>query len=445
MTAGLEVCDRVLTLVRAAAGNDAEAQVTVRSGTAGLTRFANSFIHQNVGEDAVGVSVKVTLDGQSAVATATGVDEEALARAVRAAVDAARVQPADPSWPGLAPPSGPAPEGSWDQATADAGPGVRAGLVAEFVDAVADLDAAGFCETTSEHAAYANSAGQRLSGRSTTATLDGIARATGSDGSARQMSVAVGDLAGAAAGQTAAHLAAAGAGAVDIEPGEYEVVLGPGCVGDLLLFLSLYGFNGRAVAEGRSFARVGEAQFDAAVSIWDDVTDPGAVGLPFDAEGTPKRRVDFVTAGVTTGLAHDRRTAAAAGAQSTGHAIEGGECFGPVPSSLFLGAGTPDPAELVSRVGRGLLVTDSWYTRVLDPRTLVTTGLTRNGVFLVEDGQVVRPVSNLRFTQSYVEAFAPGNVLGIGRDAQLTPMSFGSCIAPSVHLASWRFTGGASG
>lgn len=445
MTPGLDTCDRVLSLVRTVAGDDAQAQVTVSSGRSGLTRFANSFIHQNVGEDAVGVSVKVTLSARSAVATATGVSADALERAVRAAVDAARVQPPDPSWPGLAPPSGPAPDGSWDTATADAGPAVRAGLVAEFVDAVADLGAAGFCETTAVQAAYANTAGQRLAGRSTTATLDGIARAPGGDGSARQMSVAVGALTAAAAGQTAARLAAAGADAVDIEPGEYEVVLGPGCVGDLLLFLSLYGFNGRAVAEGRSFARVGDAQFDPAVSIWDDVTDPGAVGLPFDAEGTPKRRVDFVTAGVTAGLAHDRRTAAAAGAQSTGHAIEGGESFGPVPSSLFLGAGSAAPADLVSRVRRGLLVTDFWYTRVLDPRTLVTTGLTRNGVFLVEDGRVVRPVGNLRFTQSYLDAFAPGNVLGIGSDAQLVPMYFGACVAPTIHLASWRFTGGASG
>ena len=445
MSPELDVCDRVLALVRTLAGDAAEAQVTVTAGTSGLTRFANSFIHQNVGEAARGVTVKVTLSGRSAAATATGTDDEALGRATRAAVEAARVQPVDPSWPGLAPPSGPAPDGSWDPATAEADPAVRAGLVAQFVGAVGDLDAAGYCETTAIRAAYANTAGQRLHGRSTTATLDGIARANGADGSARHMSAAVAELGGSAAGATAARLALAGADAVDIEPGSYEVVLGPGCVGDLLIFLALYGFNGRAVAERRSFARVGEAQFDPTVSIWDDVTNPRAVGLPFDAEGTPKRRVDFVTNGRTTELAYDRRTAAVAGAQSTGHAIEGGESFGPVPTSLFLGPGTATPEDLISRVQRGLLVTDFWYTRVLDPRTLVTTGLTRNGVFLVEDGRVVRPVGNLRFTQSYVDALAPGNVRGIAGDARLLPLYFGSCTAPTIHLGSWHFTGGAGG
>ncbi|MEP6463618.1 MAG: TldD/PmbA family protein [Frankiaceae bacterium] len=441
----LDACDRVLDLVRATAGDTAEAQVTVTTGTSALTRFANSFIHQNVVDNSVDLTVKVTIDGQSASATATGAESEALGRAVRAAVEASRVQPPDPAWPGLAPPSGPAPAGSWDEQTAAATPAVRAGLVAEFVQAVAGLEAAGYCETTALQAAYANTAGQRLEGRSSTATLDGIARAPASDGSARQMSAAVGDLRGADAGAAAARLARSGTDPIDLEPGSYEVVLGPGCVGDLMLFLGFYGFNGRAVAEGRSFAQVGEARFDPSVSIWDDATGLGAVGLPFDAEGTAKRRVDFVADGTICGLAHDRRTAAAAGVQSTGHAIEGGESFGGVPSSLFLRPDAATAEDLVGRMEHGLLVTDFWYTRVLDPRTLVTTGLTRNGVFLVENGHVVRPVGNLRFTQSYVEALAPGNVLGIASDAQLTPMFFGTCTAPTIHLASWHFTGGASG
>jgi predicted Zn-dependent protease len=445
MTCPLEVCDRVLDTVRALAGDSAEAQVTVGAGTSGLTRFANSFIHQNVVEDTSVATIKVTLSGRSAGATVSGTDDEALHRAVGGAIEAARLQPTDPAWPGLAPPSDAGPAGYWDEATATASPAVRSGLVAEFVEAVAGLDAAGYCETTAVRAAYANTAGQRLEGRSSTATLDGIARAPGADGSARQMSAAVGDLRGTATGAAAAARARDGVDVVDLEPGRYEVVLGPSCVADMLLFLGAYGFNGRTVVEGRSFARVGETQFDPQVSIWDDVNQPGAVGLPFDAEGTPKRRVDFVTAGVTTGLAHDRRTAMAAGTQSSGHAIDGGEGFGAVPTSVFLGPGTASREDIVSRVGRGLLVTDFWYTRVLDPRTLVTTGLTRNGVFLVEGGHVVRPVGNMRFTQSYVDALAPGNVLGIGCDPQLGMVYFGTATAPTIHLASWHFTGGASG
>jgi predicted Zn-dependent protease len=97
-------------------------------------------------------------------------------------------------------------------------------------------------------------------------------------------------------------------------------------------------------------------------------------------------------------------------------------------------------------VERGLLVSDFWYTRVLDPKTLVTTGLTRNGVFLIENGEVRRAASNLRFTQSYVAALAPGQVLGMGDDGRLSPggLHLSLHYAPSLHLAAWNFTGNAS-
>ena len=96
---------------------------------------------------------------------------------------------------------------------------------------------------------------------------------------------------------------------------------------------------------------------------------------------------------------------------------------------------------------RGLLVTDFWYTRVLDPKTLVVTGLTRNGVWLIEDGEITAAVRNFRFTQSYPQALGPGQVLGIGGTALTMPDSWGSFgfTGPAVRLASWNFTGGASG
>jgi predicted Zn-dependent protease len=99
-------------------------------------------------------------------------------------------------------------------------------------------------------------------------------------------------------------------------------------------------------------------------------------------------------------------------------------------------------------VERGVVVTDFWYTRILDPRTQVVTGLTRNGVWLVEDGRVVRPVTNLRFTQSFVDALAPGAVRAVGSDLTLVAggtFGIGAYAVPSVHLAAWNFTGGARG
>jgi predicted Zn-dependent protease len=267
---------------------------------------------------------------------------------------------------------------------------------------------------------------------------------------------------GAVLGARAAAKARAGGDPVELPPGRYQVVLEPTAVHDVLRCLSIYGFNGRAVNERRSFARIGEAQLDPSVSLVDDPAAPDAVGLPFDVEGTPKRRLELVSAGTTKAVAHDRRTAAESGVPSTGHAMpDGGN--GPMPVNSRLGraaegegvtpsevdgaAADSEIAGLVAGVDRGVLVTDHWYTRVLDPRTLVMTGLTRNGVWLIEDGQLVAPLRNMRFTQSYPEALGPGAVLGIGRHGVTLPSIYeeSSSVAPALRLASWNFTGGASG
>lgn len=440
----LEVCERVLRLV----GTDAEVEVTVTAGHEALTRFATSFIHQNVADDVRNVHLRLALDGRVAEATANQVDDASLERLVRSTIDAARLQPVDPGWPGLAPPAEVPALDHWDDGTADAEPAARAERVGAFVAAAEGLETAGFCSTEGIHTAFANSAGQRATGRATTAMLDGIARTGSADGSARAASVRLADLDGAEAGREATRRARDATDATDLEPGRYEVVLSPSCVVNLLAFLAIYGFNGRAVEEGRSFTRLGEAQFDQAVTLADDVTHPMAIGIGFDAEGTPKRRVELVRDGVTTGLVQDRRTAKATGASSTGNAVAGAGPFGALPANLVLEPGTASADELVATVERGVLVTDLWYTRVLDPRTIVVTGLTRNGVWLIENGRIVRPVTNLRFTQSYVEALAPGAVRGVGADLTLVggaTFGFGAYVVPSLHLASWNFTGGAKG
>lgn len=440
----LETADRVLALI----GTGAEAEVTVSAGTEALTRFATSFIHQNVADEARSVHLRVALDGRVAEASINQADDESLSRLVRTALEAARLRPVDPGWPGLAPPAATPSVEHWDQATAGAAPKQRAGRVGAFVAAADGLETAGFCSTEGVLTAFANSAGQRLSGRSTSAALDGIARTGTSDGSARAASVRLSDLDGTACGRDATRRARESADATDIEPGRYEVVLEPSCVINLLSFLALHGFNGRAVEEGRSFAKLGERQFDPALTLADDVTHPLAVGVPFDAEGTPKRRVELVRDGVTSSLIHDRRTAKALDAESTGHAVAGAGAWGAIPANLVLEAGSASHDELVAGIERGLLVTDFWYTRILDPRTQVVTGLTRNGVWLVEDGRVVRPVTNLRFTQSYLEALSAGNVRGVGSDLTLVgggTFGIGAYAVPSLHLASWNFTGGAAG
>ena len=469
----LDIASRVLDLVRQRGGAALEAAVRVDRSSLALTRFANSAIHQNVADETTTVRLQVHADGRTATGSTSRTGDDGLRDLVGRVLGAVRVAPVDAGWPGLAPAAPPAGEPGYDPATADAGPDERAARVRAFVEAAGGLETAGYCRTTTWTVGFAHSAGQAAWSRTTEAALDGIARGGGGvDGVARIAGVRLADLDGHALGARAAAKARAGVDPVELPPDRYPVVLEPGAVADLLLNLALYGFNGKSYAERRSFVELGAEQFDPKVTIVDDPVNPDHPGWAFDAEGTPKRRLTLVDAGTTVAVAHDRRTAAKVGgdAVSTGHAMPGGASFGAVPLNLGLlpaagadgpalgadgpgtGADTPaevDPAaaDLVRGLERGLLVTDLWYTRVLDPKSLVVTGLTRNGVWLVEDGVPTRPVRNLRFTQSYPRALAPGAVRGVGRSATLLPTGWGTgwWSAPALHLASWNFTGGASG
>jgi predicted Zn-dependent protease len=453
--------DQVLDLVRAQAGAAAEAEVLVHRTDLALTRFANSYIHQNVADTTESVRLRLHLDGRTTTVSTTLITEDGLRALVSRAVAASKTAPLDPTWPGLTPPAEPTGPGNYDRATAEAEPAERAARIRAFVDEVGKLEAAGFCQTQSWSATFANSAGHALSARGSEASMDGIARAGKSDGTARLASVRLADLDGAILGQRAAAKAQAGLDPVELPPGRYEVVLESTAVVDLLAMLSLYGFNGKAFTEHRSFVELGAAQFDPLVTLVDDPAGEATVGLPFDVEGTPSRRVELVRAGVSNAVVHDRRSAAMVGAESTGHALSDFAAWGPIarsstllpsddggrPSEVDGPAADSSVAALVANMKRGLLVTDNWYTRALDPRSLVVTGLTRNGVWLVEGGEIVRPVQNFRFTQSYPQALAPGAVLGVGSYASAQPGGWVTTgyRAPALHLASWNYTGGASG
>lgn len=477
MSTELGIAAKVVELVRAVAGRSAEAEVNVRHHALALTRFANSAIHQNVAEASTGVRLRLHLDGRTASGSTTVTSVDGLRSLVERTVEAARVTPPDPGWAGLALPAalhisaGHPGSGEhsglsfgFDEATARATPAERADRIRAFVDAAGGLETAGYCRTEYRSAAFANTAGQAVDGRTAEAAMDGIARDAGADGVARLAAARLADLDGGALGARAAAKARASAGPVELPPGEYEVILEPTAVADLLMNFSVFGFNGKSYAQKQSFAELGSEQFDPSVTIVDDPLGSRGEpmpGLPFDDEGTPARSLVLVREGVTRSVTHDRTSAAEAGTESTGHAAATSRSWGPFPGHLRLEAGPapaggePDgPAEaagsarpFVARMRRGLLVTDLWYTRVLDPKTLVVTGLTRNGVWLVEDGEITRPVGNLRFTQSYPQALGPGRVLGIGAESVLLPDSWGDSryASPTLHLASWNFTGNASG
>jgi predicted Zn-dependent protease len=244
----------------------------------------------------------------------------------------------------------------------------------------------------------------------------------------------------------AADRAVRGRDPVDLEPGRYDVVLAPPALAELLEWMSMVSFGATAMLDGTSLlaGREGAELCDERITLADR-TGPG--DCPFDAEGSPRSEVLMIDRGRGGKVVTDRITAARLGDDrgSTGHAppIEDSFATGPTPQHLFMAAGDDDLDELVGKVERGIYVTRLHYVNgLLNPRKATMTGMTRDGTFLIENGQLGRGVSNLRFTENMLEAL--GRIGGLGRELVDVPTWWsegGTLTCPAVLLREFRFTG----
>ncbi|MEN2984892.1 MAG: TldD/PmbA family protein [Dictyoglomaceae bacterium] len=229
----------------------------------------------------------------------------------------------------------------------------------------------------------------------------------------------------------------------DLEPGKYDVVLEPLAVAEIMEQLSYFGFSAKAVQEKRSFLSLYQGQriFSPLIHIYDDGLDEKGIIIPFDFEGVSKKHVDLVKEGVPLSPVYDTATAIKDNRESTGHALPPTDSsFGPLPSNLFLVSGDKKLEDLISSTERGILVTRFHYVNAfLDPIKVLATGMTRDGTFLIENGRILKPLKNLRFTQSFVEAL--GNVEAISSESILLPFFAGFCSVPGLKIKEFNFTG----
>jgi PmbA protein len=239
-----------------------------------------------------------------------------------------------------------------------------------------------------------------------------------------------------------------GENAVEVPPGEYEVILEPDAVHEILAFMAYLGFHALAVQEGRSFlcGHLGEKLLDGKVTIYDDGLDPQGLQVPFDFEGVAKQKVVFFDKGVARNVTYDSLTAGREKKESTGHALIPPNTEGPIPINLFMEGGDSSLEEMIRRVRKGIYVTRFHYTNVLEPMKAVITGMTRDGTFWVEDGEIKNPVKNLRFTESILKAFSRVKAVSRERKICTSGSVYGrrfitGTVAPAVHIEGFNFSG----
>ena len=423
-----------------------ETEVSIDDLRERFVRFANNGPTQNADRQRVDVSIRVRLkdgDGyREARATSGSLAEADTRRALARALELAGVSPANAD---LVPMGGAVEVRPTvlDEATLGQSFEEKAAWVKRAVDACRseNLRPAGLLATTGAVHTIVNSSGREVQGASTRAGFALTASSERGAGWGEQISGRIEEIDAERVVRRAVDKAIASRAPEAIDPGEYTVILEPAAVSALLLFASYRGFGAREVMEESSFlcGRQGEALFPEALSLADDAGNAVYAGLPFDGEGTPKSRVELIARGRLGGPVTDLNTATKLGVPCTGHSLPQPNTHGPMARNLVLAGGGASREELLSGVERGLLVTQFHYTNVIEPRELTLTGMTRNGTFLVENGEVTRAVKNLRFTQSLVGALQ--NVSAVGDAQEVAGALFdGEIVTPALRVDGFRFT-----
>jgi PmbA protein len=441
----LSLCREAL---KASGADQTQARISVVDSA--LTRFASSEIHQNTFERnaSVQVTARIALPGGLAEGSAATnrLDKESIAVAARQACEAARHAPPSAELADYA--KGPFEypcQVDFYEATAACTPEERAKkVIAGFKVKTGPepFTAAGTLSTSAINFAVANSRGVEAAYNTTmaryTVQWNGPDSSGYREGSSRNIGAIDVEELSVKALDTGIRSAAPRA---DVPAGRYAVVLAPECVATLLAFLSGLGLSGKSYLDGASFmhGRLGEPITGAGFTLMDDALHPLTIGAPCDQAGVPLTRVMLIENGVARGVVHDVNSAARAGLTgSTGHDSGGKR---PLPQNLVLMPGSSSREELIKSVERGIYVSRFHYSNVVDPLNTVITGMTRDGTFLIEGGEITGGLTNFRYTQNILEAFK--QVSGAAREQVYQGSMWGSgCVVPeALRVEDFNFSG----
>ena len=382
-----------------------ETFVALNGGERANVRFARNTATTSGASSGYNLAITAAFGKRSGTVTTAEFDDASLQRAARNAEEIARLSPENPeAMPAISPQTFTPAKAFFDDA-AGASPDWRATSVGAAItlSKQKDVVSAGFVETSAQIQAVANSKGLFGFDRYTAADYNLTARTPDGSGSgwASKSYNELRQLDAAKLAAAAIEKAAQSRNPVAIDPGKYTVVLEPAAVADLLAYFIFFA-DARQADEGRNYFskkgggnRIGDRVLGENVRIFSDPAHPLAPSVAFDNEGLPIGRNQWVENGVLKDLLYSRFWAQKQGKKPTAG-----------PSNIIMEGGSATIADLIAGTERGILVTRFWYIRTLDPQTMLLTGLTRDGLFLIEKGKVTRPLKNMRWNDSPVTALS---------------------------------------
>ncbi|HQY48964.1 MAG TPA: TldD/PmbA family protein [Thermomonas sp.] len=427
------ILDKVIALSKAD-----ECTATLQGSIEGNIRFALNNISTSGVVTDTSLSVAVAFGKRSGMASINEFDDAALERVVRRAEDLARLAPENPEFMPIIDKQTYTPSNTFNANTAAITPEFRAQVAADSINPckAEKLIAAGFLEDGQSFVAFANSKGnfgyQQATGFNYTCTVrteDG--RGSGWVGHALE------DAATFKAShviEIAKRKALASHEAKALEPGKYTVILEPAAAAGLISFMMNF-FDARSADEGRSFLskkgggnKLGELVFDPQVNLVADPWHPEAPVMPWDGEGMPRTKLPIIRNGKIANLSYSRFWAQKQGKQPNAR-----------PGNLLMSGGNKSIADLVKGTSKGILLTRTWYIRMVDPQTVLLTGLTRDGTFYIENGEIKYPVKNFRFNESPVIML--NNIDELGKPVRVAgDESSMVMMIPPMRLRDFTFT-----
>jgi PmbA protein len=414
-----------------------------------ISRFANSQLHQNMSEESASLTLRVIVNDCMGVASTTVFEEDELARTAALAHEAARHANPLQNFSGLYQGDDPLPEvDTFDQATAELSPATKARELRAMFDRgrEAGVEFAGAYATGTASVACANTHGVRRFARMTYADATVIALAPGTSGYATRRERLASRMDIVALGEEATAKATLLRDVLeDLTPGAYDVILEPPALAEVFDWMNMIAFSGQSYEDGSSFfvGNLGKPLLGENFTLADDAVDAGFLPFPFDMEGLPKRRIPLVENGVLQTPVLDKAWADRLSLPPTANAWQLGS---PEHGSAFhmaMAGGEATREELIRSTKLGIWVTRFNYVNgLLEPKTALMTGTTRDGTFLIRDGEVVARLPNLRWTQSMTEAFSNIEALSRERSCVGTWFNmFGGTLAPVAKIRGWNITG----
>jgi predicted Zn-dependent protease len=430
--------DQALSLIDKAI-NQSEAEgvfVSLTTGEEALSRFSENQISQNISRNRFNLTITSYFGKRSASASTTELDSDAIAQTIRRSEELARIAPEDPEWvPLLEPQTYEQRTPAFDQATATLSPLARGEIIQRVcaLSTKAGVEGSGTLSTEAFVRVVGNSRGLRACDRGTEADFSFTARIEDGSSWSQRTGFAIDQLPIESLIEQLIERALASRRPREVTPGAYPVVFNGAAFAELLSWI-IWNLDARAADEGRSFMsrtdeagkpsgnRLGEQMFSPLVQVQRHPAHPLLqLGTCF-GDGLSNHYTEVIKDGIPQTLSYSRYWAQQQGKEPTG---------GMFP--IVMSGSNQSLTDLIAQTERGILVNRSWYVRYINPRTLEVTGMTRDGTFWIEDGQIAYPIKNLRFNQSLPEMLRDV-------DALSTVQRFGTSVIPGVRVKAFNFS-----